>query len=185
MTPKEYVILLLKSTPPELYAGLICMLLIGLLVSFWLCGGKRGLKVSALIFFVVYGIFMICITVIYRRQFHQSHINLMPFWSYAAITSGKDELIKQIIMNVLAFVPIGASLALGLKKAVWWKVVLVGCMVSVCVEALQFYYKRGLCEIDDVMHNSIGCLIGYGIFSLVRIGYERFCKRSVESLIKT
>ncbi len=66
MTPKEYVILLLKLTPPELYAGLICMLVIGVLASFWLCGGKRGLQASALIFFVVYGIFMICITVIYR-----------------------------------------------------------------------------------------------------------------------
>lgn len=174
MTPKEYVILLLKSTPPELYAVLICMLLIGLLVSFWLCGGKRGLKVSALIFFVVYGIFMICITVIYRRQFHQSHINLMPFWSYAAITSGKDELIKQIIMNVLAFVPIGASLALGLKKAVWWQVLLLGCMVSVCVELLQFFYKKGLCEIDDVFHNALGCLIGYGLFLLTTLMVRRF-----------
>lgn len=184
MTPKEYIILLLKSTPLELYAALICVLVIGVLVS-WLYGGKRGLQASALLFFVVYGIFMICITVIYRRQFHQSHINLMPFWSYTAIINGKDELIKQIIMNVLAFVPIGASLALGLKKAAWLQVLLLGCMVSVCVELLQFFYKKGLCEIDDVIHNSIGCLIGYGIFSLVRIGYERFCKRSVESLIKT
>ena len=161
MTSKEYVLLLLKSTPPELYAGLICMLVIGILASFWLYGIKKGIQASALIFFVVYGILMICITVVYRRQFHETHINLMPFWSYTAIMNGKDELIKQIIMNVLAFVPIGASLALGLKKAAWWQVLLPGCMVSVCVELMQYYYKRGLCEIDDVMHNSIGCLIGF------------------------
>ena len=185
MTPKEYVVLLLNSTPTELYAGLICMLVIGVLASFWIYGKKRGVQASALIFFVVYGILMICITVIYRRQFHQSHINLMPFWSYTAIMNGKEELIKQIIMNVLAFVPIGASLALGLKKAVWWQVVLAGCMVSVCVELLQFFYKKGLCEIDDVIHNSIGCLLGYVIFSLVRIGYERSCKRSLGTLVET
>lgn len=160
------------------------MLVIGILVSFWLYGIKKGLQVSALIFFVVFGIFMICVTIIYRRQYHESHINLMPFWSYFAIMSGKNELIKQIIMNVLAFMPIGMSLAVCINKTTWWKVVLIGSMISTSVELLQYHYKRGLCEIDDVMHNSIGCLIGYGIISLVRIGYKRFCKRSVESLVE-
>lgn len=176
MTPKEYVLLLLKSTPPELYAGLICMLVIGILASFWLYGIKKGIQASALIFFVVYGILMICITVVYRRQFHQSHINLMPLWSYSAIMSGKDELVKQIIMNVLAFVPIGASLAVALRKSVWWQVLLTGCLVSLCVELLQFYYKRGLCEIDDVIHNTTGCMIGYGVAKLIAYAHSAFMK---------
>ena len=88
--------------------------------------------------------------------------------------SGKDELIKQIIMNVLAFVPIGTSLALLLKKAACWQVVLAGCMVSVCVDLLQYYFKKGLCEIDDVIHNTIGCLIGYGLYLITTLMVRKF-----------
>lgn len=172
MTSENYIVSLMKTAPPELYAGLICMLVIGIVVSFWLYGIKKGIQVSALIFFVVYGIYMIGITVVYRHQFAESRINLMPFWSYAAIMNGKNELIKQILMNVLAFVPIGAALAQGLKKAAWWQIVLAGSMVSVCVELLQYHYRRGLCELDDVIHNTLGCMIGYGLYyfttSLVR-----------------
>ena len=32
---------------------------------------------------------------------------------------------------------------------------------------------------DDVIHNTVGCLIRYGLFSLMRLGYERVAKRSV------
>jgi len=42
--------------------------------------------------------------------------------------------------------------------------------------------KRGFCEVDDVMHNSLGCLIGYGIYKLVRYGYKRLGKRSMAVL---
>ena len=84
--------------------------------------------------------------------------------------------VSQIIMNVLAFVPIGASLAVALRKSVWWQVLLTGCLVSLCVELLQFYYKRGLCEIDDVIHNTTGCMIGYGVAKLIAYAHSAFMK---------
>ena len=48
-----------------------------------------------------------------------------------------------------------------------------------CIEAMQYFYNRGFAETDDVMHNTIGCLMGFGIYSLARYGYERIGKRSV------
>jgi glycopeptide antibiotics resistance protein len=43
----------------------------------------------------------------------------------------------------------------------WWKALLIGCGISVTIEALQFFLMRGFSELDDVMHNTVGCLIGW------------------------
>lgn len=173
MIPKDYIFSLMKTTPPELYAGLMLMLVIGVTVSLWTLGLKKGVQASALIFFIIYGLYVICTTVLYRHLLAESRINLIPLWSYTAIMNGEVKLIKQIIMNIMVFVPIGVSLAICIRKTTWWKVILIGCMVSICVELLQYHFRRGLCEFDDVFHNTIGCLIGYGLYSLARFGYKR------------
>lgn len=63
-------------------------------------------------------------------------------------------------MNVLAFIPIG--LLLGTFKGMkWWHVLLIGLCFSMLIELLQLILKRGLTEIDDVVHNVVGCMMGY------------------------
>ena len=37
----------------------------------------------------------------------------------------------------------------------------MGCGISVTIEALQFFFMRDFSEVDDVIHNTLGCLIGY------------------------
>lgn len=55
----------------------------------------------------------------------------------------------------------------------WWKgwtvVLFAGILLSVGIEALQLYLKRGLCETDDIIHNTLGCLIGYGVILSAKI----------------
>ena len=47
------------------------------------------------------------------------------------------------------------------EEMTWWKALLVSCGISVTIEALQFLFMRGFSEVDDVMHNTLGCLIGW------------------------
>ena len=54
--------------------------------------------------------------------------------------------------------------------------------ISASIETLQFFLKRGFAEVDDVMYNTLGCLIGCGIYSLTRFGYEKLSKRTVAVL---
>lgn len=44
----------------------------------------------------------------------------------------------------------------------WLRVLVFGAGISVMIELLQLIFKRGLCETDDVIHNVVGCMIGYG-----------------------
>ena len=86
---------------------------------------------------------------------------LSPFWSYTAIQEGRIELFAENIMNVVVFIPIGLLLCIAFKQMTWWKALLIGCGISVTIKALQFFFMRGFTELDDVMHNTLGCLLGW------------------------
>ena len=73
-------------------------------------------------------------------------------------------------MNVVVFIPVGLLLGSAFKQMTWWKALLIGCSISITIEALQFWFMKGFSELDDVMHNTVGCIMGYIIYSiLVRI----------------
>ena len=36
-----------------------------------------------------------------------------------------------------------------------------GLIISVSIEEMQYFFHRGFAETDDVMHNTLGCLIGW------------------------
>lgn len=59
---------------------------------------------------------------------------------------------------------------------------IIGTSVSGAIETMQFVYNRGFAEVDDVIHNTLGSLIGYGMFSIIRYGYEKISKRRLSVL---
>lgn len=62
---------------------------------------------------------------------------------------------------MVAFIHVGLCLGFTFKHMSWWKALLIGCSISITIEALQFYFLKGFSEVDDVMHNTVGCLIGW------------------------
>lgn len=74
---------------------------------------------------------------------------------------GVYRTIAEIMMKVLVFVPVGLLLGCAFRSITWWKVMLIGGVVSVLIETMQFFFKRGFSEVDDVMHNTTGCILGY------------------------
>lgn len=109
--------------------------------------------------FIIY-----CSTVIYRETLPEPLSNFMPFWSYLTIRDGEDMYIVENILNVILFIPLG-FLACGFRRMNrWWKVALLGCVISCSIEGLQLWLQRGLCELDDVFHNTLGAILGYGSY---------------------
>lgn len=86
-----------------------------------------------------------------------------PFWSYRLILQGSRICLWQDLLNIILFIPIGFLTKITFPK---WKlrhVMLAGTATSVVLEILQYFLRKGLCETDDVINNTIGTLIGYGI----------------------
>lgn len=46
----------------------------------------------------------------------------------------------------------------------WWQVLFAGVALSLSIELSQFVLARGFAEFDDIFHNLIGCMCGYGIY---------------------
>lgn len=99
-----------------------------------------------------YTILVFAETILIRKPFVGDHLNLEFLWSWRAweVQSG------QVIANVIMFIPIGL-----LSGWLWkWRGLFLAVGMSVLIELLQLVSKRGLCEIDDVIHNSLGATIG-------------------------
>lgn len=175
---KQYVISLYQDVPQEVYEGLLSVFCLGLVIFIAWKGFKTGLRYSAILLLVEYVFLIFCSTVIFRATGETRQYDFHPFWSYS-----RPDLLVENIMNVIVFIPIGMILGSLLRvKGSWLIALLIGCSVSVTIEAMQYFLHRGFAETDDVMHNTVGCVIGYGIYKLVRYGYKRLGKRSVAVL---
>ena len=42
----------------------------------------------------------------------------------------------------------------------WWQGLLAGAAAACAIEVLQLLLHKGLFEFDDIIHNSLGCMIG-------------------------
>ena len=166
---KQYIISLYQDIPQEVYEGLLSVFCIGLVVFIAWKGFKTGLRYSAILLLVEYVFLIFCSTVIFRATGEISKYDFHPFWSYKAIQDGRENLLAENIMNVIVFIPVGLLLSIAFKQVTWWKALLIGCEISIIIETLQFFLMRGFSELDDVMHNTLGCLIGYGIMTILRI----------------
>lgn len=172
---KQYVISLYQDIPQEVYEGLLSIFCIGLVVFIAWKGFKTGLRYSATLLLIEYIFLLFCSTVIFRAVSATRQYDFHPFWSYS-----RPDLLIENIMNVIVFIPVGMMLGSLLRvKGSWAIALLIGCSISLTIESLQFLFIKGFSELDDVMHNTLGCMIGYGIYALARYGYERISIRSV------
>jgi len=131
-------------------------------------GLKIGIRLSSVLFLLEYVFLILCSTVIFRTTKEIRKFDFHPFWSYKAIGEGRIELLPENIMNVVVFIPIGMILGSLLRiKGSWLVALLIGCSVSITIETLQFCFMKGFSEVDDVMHNTLGCILGYSLWFMV------------------
>ena len=89
-----------------------------------------------------------------------------PLHSYRkVINGGNPEILRSNFMNVVLFYPIGllATALLPKRWAEWSRCVLTILLcisLSAGIEYVQYICSLGQCEIDDVIHNTIGALTG-------------------------
>ena len=154
---KQYIISLYQDIPQEVYEGLLSIFCVGTVLLLVWKGFKTGLRYSVFLLLVEYVFLLFCSTVIFRTPGETRQYDFHPFWSY-----DRPELLIENIMNVIVFIPVGMILGSLLRvKGSWLVALLIGCSISVTIEALQFWFMKGFSEFDDVMHNTLGCLIGW------------------------
>ena len=70
-------------------------------------------------------------------------------------------------LNIVFFMPLGFLWPLLWPKKGWKSAVLGGFLLSLLVEVLQALTRRGVFETDDLINNTLGALLGYGLYRLL------------------
>lgn len=92
---------------------------------------------------------------------------LIPFWSwYEIFVNHSKELLWENLLNVFLLVPMGILLKpLFGHKMRPFTAFLLGAAVSAAIEVSQLVLRRGLFEWDDMLHNGLGCMLGFMVCS--------------------
>lgn len=182
---RQFVVVLYEEIPAKMYLYLTILFCIGFMLAIFNKGIRQRRKLLGLLAMSEYVFLIFCSTVIYRDASNNvAGYNLLPFWSYRSYMSGENpQLLAENIMNVLVFMPVGILLGTTFKLVKSWHVLLTGAGLSVSIEVLQFFLHRGFSEFDDVFHNTLGCVIGFGVITIffrnrnrVTDGNSSFCK---------
>ena len=94
-------------------------------------------------------------------------VELRLLWSYRNLLAGAPTAradVIQIIDNILFFIPFGFLLPVDS----WKKALLAGLGFSFCIELAQYAGGLGLAELDDVICNTLGTIIGFWFMYLIK-----------------
>ena len=90
---------------------------------------------------------------------------------------------RNIILNIMMFVPFGFLLPLVSKKfQAFWKTYLAGLLFTFLIEMTQLLFNLGICELDDFMNNTVGAMIGYGFYRLFVFVVNKWKKQETKAL---
>jgi glycopeptide antibiotics resistance protein len=114
--------------------------------------------------------------------------NLVPFreirrYLHYAGKIGEVRALLNLAGNVIGFVPFGIllpALQIGDRKTGFWKTALLGMELSLFIEIAQLVLRAGSCDVDDVILNTFGTCIGYGLYRLFVRMKERHEKKETK-----
>ena len=109
--------------------------------------------------------------IIFKMQFSLSHLphirnlNLIPFRE--SVTVNGELYLNEVAENVLAFVPFGIFMAMLLPQKRFAVKAAPVFAASLFYESTQFLFAIGASDITDLIGNTLGGIMGIGIFYLL------------------
>ena len=95
-------------------------------------------------------------------------VNLVPLKHLFRFGSMRD-LVWNVVGNAAMFVPSGIVLPIVYPKLNrFWKALAAGALISLCIEILQLPFASRASDVDDIILNTLGVAVGYGIYALVK-----------------
>ena len=94
--------------------------------------------------------------------------NLMPFSSIRNYIIGRFGLLKAVINlvgNVVLLVPVGYLAAAIHPKMTWKGSMATGLLLSITIEAIQGFFRLGIFDVDDIILNTLGVLVGHAVYA--------------------
>lgn len=127
---------------------------------------KKTIKWLMNVVFLVYLLMLLRMTV-FRNGFVDSDVfsngslNLVPFSDLIRIANNDMGVFIYLALgNIVVFMPFGFFIAWYEKNVGLAVVTLWGFFLSLGIELSQYVFGTGVTEIDDIILNTLGCLLG-------------------------
>lgn len=101
------------------------------------------------------------------------------FWYYRE-QLGFYAVFTNLFGNVLIFVPFGFFMPMASRYRSFWSAVFYSFILSFCVETFQLITTVGSFDVDDILLNTIGGMVGYIIFVVFAAKRRRYYAKKAE-----
>lgn len=144
---------------------------------------KKRRAAAVLLFFIYFAVlfYFLFFSESMGRTFSERtyHYNLVPFREIKRFITyykvlGLGAVLLNIAGNIAAFVPFGIFLPVFSRRCRrFWYTALYSMELSLFVELLQLVTKVGSFDVDDLLLNTIGGIIGYILYRLGMLYWEK------------
>lgn len=168
----------------SVFVGLACAIILYLVLSLCRRSGKydgsraRIVDKSIAFFFgIVYSYLVLGVTYLCREPVFEQVISFRPF----SAPLGNPRLWAYFVENIIMFLPYGFILPILIGYfEKWYRCLFAGIISSAFIEAIQYMSARGKAQIDDVLLNTFGMMLGWVIFTVIAFIYRKKHKKEVD-----
>jgi glycopeptide antibiotics resistance protein len=101
---------------------------------------------------------------------HTGEPNLVPFRTLTSYLHGRSgHLIGTVnlVGNIALFVPVGFLASLVYRRMTRQTALMLAVAVGLATEGMEAVFRVGIFDVDDMILNALGVMIGYGLFAIV------------------
>lgn len=144
-------------------------------------------RILGKILFVLYIIFVfyfLLISEIYGRtgEMQEYHYNLVLFQEIKRFWNYREQLgifatATNLLGNVLIFLPFGFFMAMASKYRSFLSTLIYSFALSLTIELSQLFMKVGCFDVDDLLLNTIGGILGFITFLICNVIRRNYAKK--------
>ncbi len=151
-------------TQREAVVFLILLFLVSSVLVYGVRQKRLSLRQAAASLVLFLFLALVFASTVFTRMTAQRSYELIPLWSWYHVIVYRDQaMLQEILLNIVLFVPAGLLLPCLSDRIKVRHAWLTGLGISGTIEVCQLVLCRGLFEWDDMLHNALGCVIGFGI----------------------
>lgn len=173
---KEDLIEILNISWPIMVIALSIYLIVR--VAYYINNRRKVNFADEINLFIFCAYVLVLFQLVTYKNNEYSGINIIPFNEILRYDFGTREFARQVLGNIILFIPFGYFISYYVKIKDLKPIVFMTFLVSIIIETVQYFIGRSF-DIDDILLNIIGGCVGF----LAYIGLSAI-KRHLPNIFK-
>lgn len=173
---------IIKDMLPSMWPLIVFTSVVAISLRIAFLKGSKKFVLHRELMALIFIIYILCLYyVVTGQDINYGGVNLVPFKEMFRYEFGSYKFIKNIVGNILLFIPYGFFSSYYLNNRKIGTNVLLCLVATFCIECIQYYIGR-VFDIDDIILNILGGFIGcllYVALTAIKSKLPKFMKSDV------